>query len=723
MPFKKELDNNPRKRHQSFEKPRRNQSPSSSETSSDEPSSTIIAQESLYNQESCFEHLLSALGSSDEPYAQAYKRRMHITNVVESINESEEAEITESSVFCHIEDLDADSGTTSSDRGQTEGNSPSQLIEDRLEDILEPSDSYIENSTENNEAVTLNYSINKSNFHCHLNHVLTKTEVDELMRKIWKYKWEMPIFYSSTSKWKGTVECFQEDDGNDIYYGLKVKLYNNWLDLYKESGGDDFSSSRQRHFFSIFNTYLDVMHCNKKGFYAKGGDEDSSIMDAYIMHILNHVYRTRTLVTKNDAKLSKNQEQTEMLHGGAFLDRGFTRPKALILLPFRSIAFHVVKRLIQLTPSSNRANVENFDRFSKEFGAANEKDEGDNEVLPNGAKPADFKLLFSGNISQEFMIGIKFTKKNIKLYNDFYSSDLIVASPVQLVQEIGKAEAEKGKDVDYLSSIELLIIDHADIITMQNWSHLNSVLEKMNEIPSEQHISDVMRIRPWYLDGHVRFYRQTILLGSFQNQDINATFNNLCLNYKGKIKSVSDHKGVLPKILLPMRQVFKRLNSSIVDADEDRFSHFSKEIFPKIKDSLEGGIMIFISCYFQFLRIRNFLRAQNASFCLLGEYTKQADISRARGWFFDGKKKIMLYTERAHFYHRYKIRGIRNLIFYSLPERKEFYPEVLNMVDGAKSMSCSVIFSQLDTMRLERIVGSTSSKKMLTSDKDIFVFC
>jgi U3 small nucleolar RNA-associated protein 25 len=36
----------------------------------------------------------------------------------------------------------------------------------------------------------------------------------------------------------------------------------------------------------------------------------------------------------------------------------------------------------------------------------------------------------------------------------------------------------------------------------------------------------------------------------------------------------------------------------------------------------------------------------------------------------------MLYTERAYFYKRYKIRGIKNLILYSLPERKEFYPEV-----------------------------------------------
>ena len=36
-------------------------------------------------------------------------------------------------------------------------------------------------------------------------------------------------------------------------------------------------------------------------------------------------------------------------------------------------------------------------------------------------------------------------------------------------------------------------------------------------------------------------------------------------------------------------------------------------------------------------------------------YTKQSDISRARVWFFEGKRKIMLYTERAHFYHRYKV--------------------------------------------------------------------
>jgi hypothetical protein len=38
-----------------------------------------------------------------------------------------------------------------------------------------------------------------------------------------------------------------------------------------------------------------------------------------------------------------------------------------------------------------------------------------------------------------------------------------------------------------------------------------------------------------------------------------------------------------------------------------------------MKSLMQGGIMIFASSYFEFIRIRNFLKSQNASFCLLGE--------------------------------------------------------------------------------------------------------
>jgi hypothetical protein len=35
----------------------------------------------------------------------------------------------------------------------------------------------------------------------------------------------------------------------------------------------------------------------------------------------------------------------------------------------------------------------------------------------------------------------------------------------------------------------------------------------------------------------------------------------------------------------------------------------------------------------------------------------------------------MLYTERAHFYRRQTIRGIRDVYFYSLPDREQCVPD------------------------------------------------
>lgn len=118
--------------------------------------------------------------------------------------------------------------------------------------------------------------------------------------------------------------------------------------------------------FVLGNSYRDILHCNKKPFYLKGQEEDSSIMDAYIVHVvcgplpllvkylisfyyfiifsncyknkfweyvlqLNHIFRTRDIVTKNDSKMAKHQEtvKEEILTGDSFLDHGFTRPKVV----------------------------------------------------------------------------------------------------------------------------------------------------------------------------------------------------------------------------------------------------------------------------------------------------------------------------------------------------------------------------------------------------------
>ncbi|PHT50697.1 hypothetical protein CQW23_10444 [Capsicum baccatum] len=388
-------------------------------------------------------------------------------------------------------------------------------------------------------------------FHSHLDHKLSKEEVDKLEKKKWTYKWVVAM---SNYKWRGTGECFLKELDSVLFHGLKPTLYKHWLGIYEKSGGADFDSSKQRLFFSICNSYRDILHHNKKPFYLKGLEEDSSTMDAYIMHSLNHIFRTRDLIKKNEAKLAKLQEnvKADVLNNEAFFDRGFTRPKVLILLPLASVAFRVVKRLIDLTPPKYKSNVEERERFYREFGAGVSEDKEAEDVAEmseskRNSKPSDFQTLFGGNNNDHFMIGIKFTRRSIRLYGDFYSSDMIVASPLGLVTKIGEAELYKDKNVDYMSSIEVLIVDHADVILMQNWSHVNTIVEQLNRIPSEQHGTDIMRIRQWYLDGQAPFYRQSIILSSHINPgpksysfflsyaDINGLFNHHCLNHEGKV--------------------------------------------------------------------------------------------------------------------------------------------------------------------------------------------
>ncbi|KAJ6293677.1 hypothetical protein OIU76_021858, partial [Salix suchowensis] len=158
-------------------------------------------------------------------------------------------------------------------------------------------------------------------------------------------------------------------------------------------------------------------------------------MDAYIMHCLNHILRTRDLVTKNDSKLGKHWENAkdDLLSGDEFLDQGFTRPKAPPPL----------QKLIQLTPGAYKVNVEQMSRFSDEFGNHDDEDNVNTNELTGSVKNSnsqksskapDHQALFDGNVDDKFMIGIKFTRKSIKLFSDFYSSDLIVASPLALLK-------------------------------------------------------------------------------------------------------------------------------------------------------------------------------------------------------------------------------------------------------------------------------------------------
>ena len=107
---------------------------------------------------------------------------------------------------------------------------------------------------------------------------------------------------------------------------------------------------------------------------------------------------------------------------------------------------------------------------------------------------------------------------------------------------------------------------------------------------------------------------------------------------------------------------------------------------------------------------------------LLCRYTTTSNVSRARSYLYHGQRKFMLYTERYHYYFRPKLRGVKHIVFYGLPQFSEFYPEFLNSVEASSDATCSVIYSRYDALRLERVVGSSRARRMLTSTRPVHLF-
>lgn len=98
-------------------------------------------------------------------------------------------------------------------------------------------------------------------------------------------------------------------------------------------------------------------------------------------------------------------------------------------------------------------------------------------------------------------LGIRITRGQIKLFADPMQSDIIIASPVGLATRLAEdaaaatADAAGGSDgrggkkgagkgaaaggsssssgaADFLSSIEICVIERADVMLMQNWQHV-----------------------------------------------------------------------------------------------------------------------------------------------------------------------------------------------------------------------------------------------------------
>lgn len=521
----------------------------------------------------------------------------------------------------------------------------------------------------------------------------------------------------------GTVPQLIDNVNWDKLY-VKSQIHGNLIQANYSNTKDNANTTPssmtplQRELFSIINNYQDLYYPERT---FSNADQ---IRFVYCLHIINHVLKTRTKILHHNAKITKSKCANMTEIPDEYRDQGLVRPKILIIVPFKHSCLKIVELLISILIGEDKGgSVMNKTRFMEDFSG--------NELAMSkkNPKPEDYELTFQGNTDDTFKIGIAITKKTLKLYSEFYSSDIIISSLLGLRILIG-AEGEADRDYDFLASIELLILDQAELFLMQNWDHMIHILNHLHLQPKDSHGTDFSRVRSWCVNGWTKYYRQTLIFSSIHVPEIYGIFNKKCYNYAGKVKIINPiSPGSICQVAVQIPQVFHRFDaSSHSQALEYRMEFFITKILPQYKDRIMNHTLIFIPSYFDFVKLRNYFKKEEYSFVQICEYSKDAKVARARDMFFHSDAHFLLYSERFHFFRRIRVKGIRHIIFYAPPIFPQFYVEMCNLMQEANqnprsgsgsNMTITILYCKYDIMQLSAIVGAERVNKMFGSEKSI----
>lgn len=65
------------------------------------------------------------------------------------------------------------------------------------------------------------------------------------------------------------------------------------------------------------------------------------------------------------------------------------------------------------------------------------------------------------------------------------------------------------------------MLHQADVLYMQNWDHVNFILEQTNRLPDRANEdTDFSRVRPYFLDGKGAEHRQLLVTSHFNDPEL-----------------------------------------------------------------------------------------------------------------------------------------------------------------------------------------------------------
>lgn len=126
--------------------------------------------------------------------------------------------------------------------------------------------------------------------------------------------------------------------------------------------------------------------------------------------------------------------------------------------------------------------------------------------------------------------------------------------------------------------------------------------------------------------------------------------------------------------------------SSIEQVDDARFNLFTKLLWKGIYEDVAtesaGYTVLLVPSYFDFIRLKSYMKRKNAQVAMVSEYTDKKQAQRLRTMYEQKELPVLMITERALVFQKLRVRFCRNLVLYAVPESPdiiEAIPEFMQL--------------------------------------------